>query len=73
MISKEKVRHFSPFTYFIIFMPQLPFFFFFFFFVVGLFDSSLFIYFYLFVLLILLTGKLLPTILFVVEALFEKS
>ena len=28
IISKKKVRHFSPFTYFIIFMPQLPSFFF---------------------------------------------
>ena len=31
MITKEKVRHFPPFTYFIPSMPQLPFFFFFFF------------------------------------------
>ena len=35
MITKEKVRHFPPFTYFIPSMPQLPFFFFFFFFLWG--------------------------------------
>ena len=49
-------KTFSPFTYFILSMPQLLLFF-------VLFASSLFIYFYLFVLLILITGKLLSPIL----------
>ena len=51
MISKEKVRHFPP-SLFLLYLCLNYFFFFF-----GLFYSSLFNYFYLFILLILLTGS----------------